>query len=110
VLIDIEIFESPVPDFCCCDCLARALADEASPIVYLPHVREFGIRIYGSSAKDSTACCPFCGRRFPPGLRELWFDELDRLELEPEEVPDGSDLRSDRWWRAPRAGLSIAGG
>jgi hypothetical protein len=56
---------------------------------------------------DSIAFCPFCGTALPPDLGHLWFDELDRLGLEIEDVPDGSDLRSDRWWRAPRPGLAI---
>ena len=107
MLIEIESFESPVPDFCCCDRLAHALSDGASPITYHPPHRSLGIRVIGTSAKDSITFCPFCGTAVPPNLRSVWFDELDRLGLEPEDVPEGSDLRSDRWWRAPRPGLTI---
>ncbi len=107
MLLDIESFESPVPDFCCCGDLARALADDAVPIEYHPRHRSFAIVVLGTSAVDSVSIWPFCGRALPPDLGHLWFEELDRLGLEPEEVPADSDLRSNRWWRVPRAGLAI---
>jgi hypothetical protein len=107
MLIEVESYESPIPDFCCCDVLARALADDAAPVEYRPHHRSFGIGVLGTSAVDSISFCPFCGTALPPDLRGLWFEELDRLRLGPEAVPADSDLRSDRWWRAPRPGLAI---
>src|ERR1700759_1175564 len=107
MLIDVESFQSTVPDFCCCDQLARKLADDGVPIVYHARHRSFGIVYLGTMAVDSISHCPFCGTALPPDLGQLWFDEIDRLGLEPEDVPAESELRSDRWWRTPRAGLVV---
>jgi hypothetical protein len=37
-------------------------------------------------------------------LRDRWFDEFDRLELEPDFPAVPADMKSDAWWRAEKNG------
>lgn len=45
--------------------------------------------------------CPFCGKKFPGSLRELWFEELRSLGHEnpsdDDSIPEA--YKSDKWWK-----------
>ncbi|SDH66575.1 DUF6980 family protein [Roseospirillum parvum] len=86
---------------------------------YLPHTREFGIRILDIHRPvdhqpiriKPVRYCPWCGERLPPGLRGEWARRVSALGLAvpldlnpitpPPDLP--ADLASDAWWR--NAGL-----
>jgi hypothetical protein len=86
-----------------CKGMAQALADPDIPVVYFDKFREYSIRIEdgGNSVLD-IKFCPFCGVRLPDSLRDLWFDRLDQLGLEPEAPELPLDMRSGAWWRRTR--------
>nr|WP_172449319.1 hypothetical protein [Bowmanella denitrificans] len=49
-------------------------------------------------AVQSIKYCPFCATPLPEQLAEQWFEELEKLGLEPgDDLPEA--LRSDRWWK-----------
>lgn len=43
--------------------------------------------------------CPWCGEKLPTSLRDEFFDRLEELGLEPNDLDVPLDLRSDAWWR-----------
>jgi len=77
-----------------------AIADPRVPLVYLPRFREYGLRVAGTSAIDEIHFCPFCGMRLPGSLRDAFFDELEALDLEPEDPALPDRFHSDAWWKA----------
>ena len=86
-----------------CERMAHALAEADIPVAYFDKFREYSIRIEdGGSSFLRIAFCPFCGVRLPNSLRNLWFDRLDQLGLEPESPELPLDMRSGAWWRRTR--------
>lgn len=94
---------NPSKEFCCPDMQAH-IEGESLHFHYDPKLREYGIRYADDGIRfQLIQYCPWCGSQLPASLREVWFDELDRLELEPEDpMPD--ELQDDRWWhKCPRS-------
>lgn len=86
-----------------CAAMRGALANPEVPLVYGARLREHGIPGHDAGWTATIAYCPWCGDPLPPSLRDAWFDELDRLGLDPtdeERLPVA--FRSDAWWRAFR--------
>jgi hypothetical protein len=82
----------------CCEDMRQHLANGDLPISYTPKFREYGINYPGSSSFQIIRFCPWCGTRLPDSLRDAWFEELDRLGLDPEDqLP--ARLLTDTWWR-----------
>jgi predicted nucleotidyltransferase len=84
----------------CCDAMAAHVASGDVPLTYLPRFREYGLKISdGGTAKQLIEYCPWCGRRLPESLRNAWFEQLEKLGLNPEDprVPDR--MKTDAWWR-----------
>ena len=87
---------------CCREMTSRIDAAELH-LSYDCRFREYGIYYRsecGGASIQKFLYCPWCGSQLPDSLRDAWFEELDRLRLEPEdELP--TPLRSDAWWRTP---------
>jgi hypothetical protein len=84
--------------------MARALADQDTPLFYNDKFREYSITIQdGGSSVMMIGFCPFDGAKLPDSLRDEWFDRLDQLGLEPESPDLPLDMRSGTWWRRARA-------
>lgn len=70
------------------------------PIIYNNKFREFGISILdGGSSYLKIQYCPITGKKLPKSLRDEWFDELEKLGLEPsdsEKIP--KEFLDDNWW------------
>jgi hypothetical protein len=67
-------------------------------ISFNPKFREYGLRYPDGVSVQEIRFCPWCGTRLPQSLRTAWFNELERLGLEPEDdLPER--LLSDEWWR-----------
>lgn len=76
-----------------------ALAEQAA-LIYTSTFREYGVPILdGGSSYIVITFCPWCGQRLPSSLRDAWFEELDRLGIEPESELLPADLRSADWWQ-----------
>lgn len=79
--------------------MSRSLAEPHAAIVYLSKFREYGISILdGGSAFQEIRYCPWCGGKLPLSLRDEWFDELERLEMEPGDENIPHEYLSDEWW------------
>jgi hypothetical protein len=65
---------------------------------FVPKHREYGISYKdGGTSHQTVQFCPWCGSKLPASLRKEWFEELDRLGLEPNDhLP--SELETDAWW------------
>jgi hypothetical protein len=73
------------------------------PVLYDAVFDEYRL-VTADQVADRTAIgwCPFCGTRLPPSKRDLWFAELDRLGLTPDDPALPANLRTDGWWeRSP---------
>ena len=80
---------------------------------YLPHTREYGIRVLDMSKPVDhqpivirpVPFCPFCGKEHPPSLRAKWDSRMRERGFDPsiprnpfsDPLPDGLDGES--WWR-----------
>lgn len=90
----------------CCREMNEYLQDKRIPIVYSPMFREYALPLgYGSSAKQCLFFCPWCGSKLPSGLRDIFFEILEKehgLEPNPEILLDPrlpEEFKSDLWWK-----------
>ncbi|MBD3667492.1 MAG: hypothetical protein HUJ16_06000 [Kangiella sp.] len=98
-----------------CTAMMATLEDEREMLYYLPHVREYGIRILeaGQPINDQLVriwpirFCPWCADPLPPSLRTTWEKELSARALTPNDPDEPTNLPTemctDIWWR--NAGL-----
>lgn len=85
----------------CCDSFKKSLDDEDIPLRYIPKYREFSIVILdGGSSSQEIHFCPWCGKKLPKSLRDLWFDTVwDKLNLDgPEDPRLPDEYKSEDWW------------
>jgi hypothetical protein len=79
--------------------MVQFVDDPQVPIDYDPRFREYSLLLRGSGGLQLIRHCPWCGARLPDSLRDLFFDEMDRLGLDyPDDEPPGAYL-TDAWWR-----------
>jgi hypothetical protein len=79
----------------CCESLRASITYRNEPeagalVLYSPGSRSYSIPIGSSEEKGtdvSIRYCPFCGTKFPPDLREKWY-EIIRTELGEDYLPD----------------------
>jgi len=75
-----------------------------SSLVYVPEFREFGIAVLNGKGRSYQGAfnlisyCPFSGKRLPKSLRDMWFDELERLGVDPHEDSIPDEFKDERWW------------
>ena len=84
--------------FCCLQ-MESAVNDPDVPVDYVSKLREYGLRILdGGSSYLVIMFCPWCGHKLPDSLREEWFDNLERLGIDPygDEIP--TDFSDARWY------------
>lgn len=84
----------------CCERLDASLKARKSVLLSLPKVREFGLRVLdGGSSCITLLFCPYCGSKFPESLSDRWFEEIERLGLEPGDAAIPDKYRTAEWWR-----------
>lgn len=84
----------------CCLEMTRHLEEGEVAIVYLDHLREYGIRVLdGGSSQQVIKWCPWCGKALPVSLRDKWFERVEKLGLEPNSPKLPVELQSGEWWR-----------
>lgn len=84
----------------CCASMAAAFADQDVPVIFVPKFREYGIQVFdGGTSFHALNFCPWCGTRLPSSLRDKWFDEMERMGVDPSEagtIPEGYE--DHRWY------------
>ncbi|MCP2342173.1 hypothetical protein FHU30_007565 [Actinomadura rupiterrae] len=72
-------------------------------VTYSERFDEYGLIIHdGGSAVSSISFCPWCGTKLPQSWRDVWFDEIEALGIDPWEDQVPSDFETGAW-RAGRA-------
>ncbi|GAA3293073.1 hypothetical protein Dvina_43700 [Dactylosporangium vinaceum] len=73
-------------------------------VVYMPRFDEYGLPIRdGGTSMVVIGYCPWCGARLPESRRDAWFDEMDRLGLDPWEDELPEEFQTDAWWHKGEA-------
>lgn len=82
----------------CCTQMQIHIDSNELHLSFSPKLREYGISYTdGGTSHQAIQFCPWCGSKLPSSLRAEWFEELDRLGLEPDgHLP--SELKTDAWW------------
>ncbi len=82
----------------------RTPLDQDNPDVvvkYEPKFDEYGIPIYdGGSSVIVINYCPWCGTKLPESKRDLWFDTLEELGIDPanqDSIPE--TYQSEKWYQ-----------
>ncbi len=68
---------------------------------YIPKFDEYGIPIYdGGTSMIGIKYCPWCGTRLPESKRDLWFDTLEKINVNTDledEIPE--EYKSAKWFK-----------
>ena len=79
----------------------KHVIDDDVPLVYNRRLREYGLKILdGGTAVQTIGYCPWCGKKLPPSLRDVWYKRLEQLGLEPGDPAIPEEMRNDSWWKA----------
>lgn len=73
--------------------------DVDKPIISIKKFDEYGLKIRdGGSSSVKIEFCPWCGDRLPDSKRQRWFDEIEKLGIDPwtQDVPD--KFLTDEWF------------
>ena len=81
----------------CCGQMENLLREGDLTIRYNSKYREYGIDYKNEGSYQIINYCPWCGSELPKSLRDLWFEIIDALGVEPEgDIP--KSMQSDAWW------------
>ena len=84
--------------------LFESIERDDSPIIYISKFRKFGLRVIERKTSlrenifDHISFCPFTGKKLPNSLRDLWFEKLEDLGLEPNSPSIPQHMRTEEWW------------
>jgi len=72
-------------------------------IEYIAKFDEYGIIVHdGGTSISAIRYCPWCGSPLPDSKRDRWFDELERLGVDPSSDDIPEQFQSDAWWSASK--------
>jgi hypothetical protein len=71
---------------------------------YSPKFREYGLIVHdGGSSSCRIRYCPWCGCLLPESLRDRWFEEMERLGIDPWQAEIPAAYQSEAWYQEPPA-------
>ena len=71
-----------------------------SLIGYVPKFDEYGIIVHdGGSSIVQINFCPWCGTKLPDSKRDRWFDELEKMGVDPAGDSIPKEFQSEIWYR-----------
>ena len=70
-------------------------------IGYNPRLREYYIHLNKSRGVQLMDFCPWCGRKLPGSLRDMYCDEVREIGFEPFDDKDRLPKKylTEEWWR-----------
>ncbi len=71
-----------------------------TPIFYNEKFDEYGLKIDdGAYVSIGIKFCPWCGEKLADSKRDQWFEEIEKLGIDPweDEIPE--KYLSDNWYR-----------
>ena len=77
----------------------RFLHEGKIPLLYIPYLRTFGIRLIHTEAYQQLYYCPWSGKKFPQSLEDIYFATLEKIKVEPyerEKIPP--QMQNEEWW------------
>ncbi|WP_284427995.1 hypothetical protein [Acidovorax sp. SUPP1855] len=64
---------------------------------FFPKFREYGILYRNGGSYQLVTFCPWCGKKLPNSLRDIWFETIEQMGLDPEDdIPE--EMQSEVWW------------
>ena len=83
----------------CCPQMDQSINSDETSVVYVPKFREYGIRILdGGTSFQILIFCPWCGKKLPESLRDIWFDKLEHLGIDPSGNDIPPEYSDAHWW------------
>ncbi|MCI5048518.1 MAG: hypothetical protein MRY59_13540 [Aquisalinus sp.] len=79
--------------------LFRFIEEDKVAIKYIPYHRSIYIKIPSSGSLQEIHYCPWTGKKLPKSLSDEYFDQLDKLGIDSEnldEIPE--EMKSEEWW------------
>jgi len=84
----------------CCTQMQYALDEPEIPLVCTPKFREIGVQVLdGGTSQIELFYCPWCGQKLPKSLRSEWFDELERLGIDPNGDNIPAEFSDEHWYK-----------
>lgn len=82
----------------CCIDMERVLRNGDVAITYIKKFHEYGIlNTDGGTSYQIIHYCPWCGRKLPASVRDKWFDEIEKLGMEPDDPKLPKIFLTDEW-------------
>ena len=72
-----------------------------TPIYYVRKFNEYGLKIFdGGSSFIVLEFCPWCGEKLSESKRNQWFEEVEKLGIDPwtEDIPE--KYQTDEWYKS----------
>lgn len=87
----------------CCKMMRFILNEKRAYLYYDEVFRWYGLKLYKSRARQGIFYCPWCGKKLPTSLNDIWFDTLEN-EYNLEDPYDNKrkipkEFKSDEWWK-----------
>ncbi len=75
------------------------LEDKRLPVLYFPKYREYNLTLINSNAVQGINFCPWCGKKLPKDLRDIYYDilESEYSNLDDENIP--AEFHNEEWWK-----------
>lgn len=69
-----------------------------TPVYYVRKFNEYGLKILDDgSSYIITQFCPWCGEKLPESKRDQWFEEVERLGIDPWTGVVPEKYQTDEW-------------
>jgi len=89
--------EKSLPD-CCCEDMQKAISDDEHPMYYSSAYEEYGIQLSSKFEYSILNYCAWCGAKLPESRRDVWFEELEEIKVDPWENEIPVKYLSSSWW------------
>ena len=73
--------------------------DNDFTILYVSKFDEYGLKIFDrGNSYIHIGFCPWCGTKLPDSKREAWFDEIEKIGIDPWNDTITKKYQSEKWY------------